>query len=315
MANNKEQLENEHPLADTNGRMTVDLADITDVDYPYLSVDYKDGDLAILTDILQIPEFTSLKMGINVLLFCLQGKLQFEVNGRQTVVHERELAIVQSNVTIGNFMISPDFRCCIACMSDRLVKGQLRGYISIWNRALYVNNNNIFKIPEDQPIEQTEHFYELVNYYLTRPRKRFGKEVIASLIRCFLLDICELIEEQSPEMATSGHSQGDQLFNRFLQLLSETEVKRQTVEAYAEKLYVSPKYLSAVCKKASGKSAMQWINEYVMEDIRYYLKETPLTIKEIATKLGFPNLSFFGKYTKRSIGMSPKEFRNQRNKL
>ena len=149
MANNKEQLENEHPLADTNGRMTVDLADITDADYPYLSVDYKDGDLAILTDILQIPEFTSLKMGINVLLFCLQGKLQFEVNGRQIVVHERELAIVQSNVTIGNFMISPDFRCCIACMSDRLVKGQLRGYISIWNRALYVNNNNIFKISKN----------------------------------------------------------------------------------------------------------------------------------------------------------------------
>ena len=51
MANNKEQLENEHPLADTNGRMTVDLTDITDVDYPYISVDYKDGDLAILVDV------------------------------------------------------------------------------------------------------------------------------------------------------------------------------------------------------------------------------------------------------------------------
>jgi AraC-like DNA-binding protein len=58
---------------------------------------------------------------------------------------------------------------------------------------------------------------------------------------------------------------------------------------------------------------MQWINEYVMEDIRYYLKETPLTIKEISTTLGFPNLSFFGKYTKRNLGMSPKEYRNQRS--
>ena len=73
MAKNKEQLENEHPLADTNGRMTVDLADIMDVDYPYLSVDYMDGDLAILTDILQIREFTSLNMVMNVLLVCLQG--------------------------------------------------------------------------------------------------------------------------------------------------------------------------------------------------------------------------------------------------
>lgn len=293
----------------TDGQRVVDLSDI---DSQLISVDYQDGDLAILTDIRQIPEFSSMKMGMNVILFCLKGKLQFEVNGRQITVRERELSIVQSHVSVGNLMVSPDFQCRIACMSDRLVKQQLRGYITIWNRALYVNNTNIFRIPEDQPLEQTGHFYELVNFYFTRPRKRFRQEVIGSLLRCFLLDICELMEEQTAVETSSVHSQGDQLFNRFLQILSESQVKRQTVESYADQLCVSPKYLSAVCKKTSGKTAMQWINEYVMEDIRYYLKETSLTIKEISTTLGFPNLSFFGKYTKRSIGMSPKEYRNQR---
>ena len=293
----------------TDGQRVVDLSDI---DSQHISVDYQDGDLAILTDIRQIPEFSSMKMGMNVILFCLKGTLQFEVNGRQITVRERELSIVQSHVSVGNLMVSPDFQCRIACMSDRLVKQQLRGYITIWNRALYVNNTNIFRIPEDQPLEQTGHFYELVNFYFTRPRKRFRQEVIGSLLRCFLLDICELMEEQTAVETSSVHSQGDQLFNRFLQILSESQVKRQTVESYADQLCVSPKYLSAVCKKTSGKTAMQWINEYVMEDIRYYLKETSLTIKEISTTLGFPNLSFFGKYTKRSIGMSPKEYRNQR---
>ena len=294
----------------TDGQRVVDLSDI---DSQHISVDYQDGDLAILMDIRQIPEFSSMKMGMNVILFCLKGKLQFEVNGRQITVRERELSIVQSHVSVGNLMVSPDFQCRIACMSDRLVKQQLRGYITIWNRALYVNNTNIFRIPEDQPLEQTGHFYELVNFYFTRPRKRFRQEVIGSLLRCFLLDICELMEEQTAMETSSVHSQGDQLFNRFLQILSESQVKRQTVESYADQLCVSPKYLSAVCKKTSGKTAMQWINEYVMEDIRYYLKETSLTIKEISTTLGFPNLSFFGKYTKRSIGMSPKEYRNQRS--
>lgn len=108
-------------------------------------------------------------------------------------------------------------------MSDRLVKQQLRGYITIWNRALYVNNTNIFRIPEDQPLEQTGHFYELVNFYFTRPRKRFRQEVIGSLLRCFLLDICELMEEQTAVETSSVHSQGDQLFNRFLQILSESQ--------------------------------------------------------------------------------------------
>ena len=301
---------NQERVFKTDGQRVVDLSDI---DSHYLTVDYQDGDLAILTDIREIPEFSTMKMGMNVILFCLKGKLQFEVNGRQITVKERELAIVQSHALIGNLMVSPDFQCRIACMSDRLVKGQLSTYITIWIRALYVDNTNILKIPEDQPMEQIKHFYELVNFYFTRPRKRFGHEVIGSLLRCFLLDICELIEEQGAVENTAVHSQGDQLFNRFLQILSEKQVKRQTVESYAGQLCVSPKYLSAVCKKASGKTAMQWINEYVMDDIRYYLKETPLTIKEISTTLGFPNLSFFGKFTKRNIGMSPKEYRNQRS--
>lgn len=62
----------------TDGQRVVDLSDI---DSQHISVDYQDGDLAILTDIRQIPEFSSMKMGMNVILFCLKGKLQFEVNG------------------------------------------------------------------------------------------------------------------------------------------------------------------------------------------------------------------------------------------
>jgi AraC-like DNA-binding protein len=75
-------------------------------------------------------------------------------------------------------------------------------------------------------------------------------------------------------------------------------------------LCISPKYLTAVCKKNSGKTANEWITEQVLEDIRYYLKQTDLSIKQICDQLGFPNPSFFGKYVKDHFGMTPLKFRN-----
>ena len=78
---------------------------------------------------------------------------------------------------------------------------------------------------------------------------------------------------------------------------------------YADKLFVTPKYLSSVSKETCGKTASEVITQYVKRDIEYLLKCPNKSIKEIANELNFANLSFFGKYVKRNFGVSPKEFR------
>ena len=98
-------------------------------------------------------------------------------------------------------------------------------------------------------------------------------------------------------------------FQRFLDLLHSINVKHHTVEWYANELCISPKYLSALCKKHSGKTANEWITEHVLEDIRFYLKQTDYSIKQICDILGFPNPSFFGKYVKDHFGQTPAHFR------
>ena len=59
---------------------------------------------------------------------------------------------------------------------------------------------------------------------------------------------------------------------------------------------MSPNYLTKVTREVSGKTALEWIREYTEAYVRYYLLNTDLSVKEIAEELGFPNLSFFGKY-------------------
>ena len=85
--------------------------------------------------------------------------------------------------------------------------------------------------------------------------------------------------------------------------------KNRDVKFYADKLNISPKYLSNICKRVSGKSASIIINQYVIKSIKHSLIYTNKSIKEIALELNFENISFFGKYTKRVLGLSPKIYR------
>lgn len=96
-----------------------------------------------------------------------------------------------------------------------------------------------------------------------------------------------------PEVDTSTiEGQQKVLFRRFLELLATRHVKHQLIETYAQELFVSANYLTKVCRKISGKTAMQWVREYTEADIRYYLLNTDRSITRsvmISASLVFPS--------------------------
>jgi AraC-like DNA-binding protein len=169
---------------------------------------------------------------------------------------------------------------------------------------------------EDEILFYT-HFYDMLTLAIERGKENpYHTEIIQALLRSAILGLCGemkwMLSQVGSELPTLNHKQSTSQnhFQRFLDLLHANDVKRHTVEAYASELCISPKYLTAVCKKNSGKTANEWITEQVLEDIRYYLRQTDLSIKQICDKLAFPNPSFFGKYVKDHFGMTPLEFRN-----
>ena len=68
---------------------------------------------------------------------------------------------------------------------------------------------------------------------------------------------------------------------------------------------------SSVVKEVSGRTALDWINDVTMQQIKFQLKTSDSSIKEIADRFNFPNQSFFGKYVKKHLGVSPAKYRNQ----
>ena len=111
-------------------------------------------------------------------------------------------------------------------------------------------------------------------------------------------------------MSAVPSSRSKMIFEQFIKLVSEYHTQQRMVGFYADKLCLTPKYLSKLIRNATGRSAPEWIDAYVILEAKNMLKYSNATIKEIVFRLNFPNQSVFYKFFKARTGMTPTEYRN-----
>ena len=124
--------------------------------------------------------------------------------------------------------------------------------------------------------------------------------------------MCEIVAANAPEpqpIVTKDRS--SEYFERLLRLLSEHYKTERSVEFYADKMNLTPKHLSRVVRNFSGKSVHQWIDNFVVLEIKNLLKHSDMSIQQISYDLNFPNPSFMGQYFKRITGKTPGEYRRE----
>ena len=284
-----------------------------------IQIGYSDNDIVVVDSIQQFTEINTAHVAMNAVVICTDGKVQAQMNGMQMELHKNQMAIIPKNVTVTDVMVSPDFNLKAMFLTNRILQSFLREKMNIWNDMMYIRRHHVVTMDEDEILFFT-HFYDMLTLAISKGKDNpLHTDVIQSLLRSAVLALCGAMKM---ELSSEEHLDDDAAlhvkekttskvhFQHFLDLLHSNDVKRHTVEAYASELCISPKYLTAVCKKNSGKTANEWITEHVLEDIRYYLRQTDLSIKQICDKLAFPNPSFFGKYVKEHFGMTPLELRN-----
>ena len=284
-----------------------------------IQIGYSDNDIMVVDSIQQFTEINTAHVAMNAVVICTDGKVQAQMNGMQMELHKNQMAIIPKNVTVTDVMVSPDFNLKAMFLTNRILQSFLREKMSIWNDMMYIHRHHIVTMDGDEILFYT-HFYDMLTLAISKGKDNpLHTDVIQSLLRSAVLALCGAMkmklsseEHLDDDAALLGKEKQTSKvhFQHFLDLLHSNDVKRHTVEAYASELCISPKYLTAVCKKNSGKTANEWITEQVLEDIRYYLRQTDLSIKQICDKLAFPNPSFFGKYVKDHFGMTPLELRN-----
>ena len=166
----------------------------------------------------------------------------------------------------------------------------------------------------DGEVQELKEYFLLILDAVKRKDDYFCIDITKRLIAAYMYKLGSIIYRHRPELQAEANKpikREETLFKQFINLVSEHHRKERRVDFYAEQLFLSPKHFSTVIKKVSGKTAGQWIDEYVILEAKTLLKYSAMSIQEVAYYMNFPNPSSFGKYFKHHTGMSPSEYKVQ----
>ena len=137
---------------------------------------------------------------------------------------------------------------------------------------------------------------------------RFRRDIVRTLILAMFYDLSNVIVRVQ-QGESRRQSRADVIFTRFIHLVEQHFRHERRVGWYAEQLCITPKYLSETVKVVSGRTPNEWVDSYVILELRVMLKTTTKSIKEIAEEMNFPNQSFLGKFFREHVGVSPTVYR------
>lgn len=270
---------------------------------------YCDDRIAIIENLDNIEGIETAKIKDFLVLLCLKGKASVYINSSLYTVQPQDMLICHPNVILKHGIKSPDFEFRGICLSFEYLQqlSLIQGYRQ-WDALLFFEHTPLLSLSPDE-VTQFCQYYDLIRSKLTSIPRKHQKQLVNALLEALLYDFADTWE-RFISLRPQNYTSAENLFQEFIKILAFSYPKKRQVSYYAQQLYVTPKYLSAVCKAVSGATASQLIQRYIIKDIQTLLKSPEKSIKEIVNELEFPSLSFFGRYVRKHLGVSPRQYRH-----
>jgi AraC-like DNA-binding protein len=250
------------------------------------------------------------KLGCMMMVFCEEGETNIRINGNIHLLQKGNCAILTPGTIIQSYTNEHDFTSKIFAVSQRFLTETLSLKKETWNVLHYLYNHPIFPINRDTSYKM--YLYKELGLALIQEKTHaYSQRTRSFHLAGMLCEMFAMINQLIPENKTNAnqYNRGTLITQDFIELVNADNGTHRSVAYYADKLCYSPKYLSSVIKDTTGKTPMQFIQENTIKHIKYKLRHSNMSIKEIADSLNFPNASFFGKFVKFHTGMTPIEYR------
>ncbi len=276
--------------------------------------DHYEGDIFIMDDIKKLPlmESSIFETDILLVIICQSGAGEINVNDRLYRLEAGQMLVCMPHALFKNYrVLTDDFNVFVLGLSTYNFNLSLFSNRNVWKTFYYIYANPLVNLSEHD-MHILSLYYQLAEAKLKCSDDVYHKEIVNTLLLGVVYELLSIIDRSDggkSEAASLG--QGDVLFRRFIELLARHEGKMRSVAAFADELCVSPKYLSSVIKASCGRTALELIHESSIRAIMRQLKYSDKSIKEISNEMGFSSLSFFGKFVKSQLGVSPKKFRRE----
>lgn len=238
---------------------------------------------------------------------CKEGNCVLMIDNFTYTLHSGDMVIVFPQSTLQTLRRSNDFRAhicasCVDILSNIKISNSVRLYMCIYENPCIPLTN----IQQQYVAEGCRMLKEASALSSHSFRDEICKSVIISICY-YIAGIYGEIEPVAKQLAKLQ----DLLFRRFRTLLSQDYKISREVGYYADKLCVTPRYLSSSVNNVSGISASTWIANITILNAKLLLANTDMTVHQVACELNFSNQSFFGSYFRARTGKSPKQFREE----
>ena len=225
------------------------------------------------------------------LILTLQGNCQIQLNDQSTVwLKPGDFLFMTAQETASICQMSQDFEAECFLVDER-----------------FAENVTLFHLKDDKLKSVTNIFHfvrDIVRHQYTNK-----VEMIKSMFNVLKLIIDELPYEQCSITHDLGHKK--EVYEIFLHHLYRNFRKERQIRFYADKLNVSTAYLSRLVKEISGFTVNDHVSSLLYKEICNLLKQSDMTMGEIADTLHFSDQSALSNFFKLRSGISPLAYRNK----
>ena len=238
----------------------------------------------------------------------MQGQLKMLINLHEVEVHAGQLLVIMPGCIFQGPTISDDLRFC-GMILDTEYMDAMRKSIGIRLDLTHRYYNFIVHDVPPQVMDNNILMYRTIRHELNQEDYLYKKEVIQRYCEAWVLKNISLNEADAKPDLVKPMNRKEQIFHDFLTLLEKFYSQERSISFYADRMCLTPKYLSTIIKDVSGKHGMQWIDEYVTLEAKALLRNSDLSVKQVSDQLNFPSQSMFGRFFKKMTGYSPKQYK------
>lgn len=242
-------------------------------------------------------------------LYCHRGNIRFLFNDQKMECKAGHFLFWFAESRLSGLQFSANFKATVLLVEKKFLNDNIPDQSWGINAMLYTRIHPVKQIHTRKDKEKILSNFKRMNERFLETDHRFFEEVLKLQMKLFILEMWNLF---ATLYENRKHSvQTGTIYEQFMQLLSEHCLQQREVQFYADKLNITPKYLNHLSKTHSGITASEWIQRHARERIIILLQSKRFNISEIADEMEFSSRSFFTRYVKKLLGVTPSEYRDR----
>lgn len=250
------------------------------------------------------------------LLICTRGEGAINVNLQEYKISSNTIFFNHPNSIVQVSQKNSDTQGVVLAFDEQMAREMNFDIKLILPVALALKGCPVLSIQEEQCNQLTGLLKNIVQEIQSSKDEPFHDEIVRNYFRLFFYKLSSVMTLNlqarggvSVSVEGSVKNRNEEYFQKFMTVLAENYKRERSLGFYAAQLCITPKYLTTLIKRVSGRSAAEWIDQYVILEAKNLLRYSTMSIQEVAYELNFPNQSFFGKYFKHHTGYSPSAYK------